>query len=146
MLSPSAATAAAEAGPLATTSDGGFFVARQRAPEREIPFRSGDVWSGSYYCPQGTTELDLEVDQVNGPDISAIFSFRHAASGVAGRFEVSGSYQPGSRRAKLEAGEWISQPLGYTAVDMDGFVDASDVVFSGRIVAPGCGPFSLRRR
>ena len=147
MLSPSAALAAVEAGPLAIASDAGFFLPRSRPVEREMPFRSGDVWVGSYYCPQGTTELELEIEEASGREImSAIFSFRHAPTGVSGRFGMSGSYQPGARHLRLEAGEWISQPLGYNTVDMDGVVDSSDVVFSGRIVAPGCGVFSVRRR
>jgi hypothetical protein len=146
MLSASAALAAVEAGPLATTSDGGFVMPRVRSADREIPFRPGEVWTGSYYCPQGTTELDLEIESVNGNEVTAVFSFRHPPTGVAGRFELQGPYQPSSRRLHLEAGEWISQPLGYDTVDMEGFVDASNAVLTGRIVAPGCGPFALRRR
>jgi hypothetical protein len=147
MLTPSAAQAAIEAGPLVTSSDAGVFVARARSVERDMPFRAGDVWSGTYYCPQGNTDLDLEIQEVNGRDVWAIFSFRHAPTGTSGHFELAGEYQPSSKRLKLVAGDWIGlQPPGYATVDMEGNVDASNVVFTGRILAPGCGPFSVRRR
>jgi hypothetical protein len=147
MLAPSAALAAIEAGPLVTSSEAGVFVVRGRPTERDIPFRTGDVWSGMYYCPQGNTEVDLEIQEVNGHDVSAIFSFRHAPTATSGHFELSGTYQVSGKRLKLEAGDWVGiQPVGYTAVDLEGNVDASNVVFTGRVLSPGCGPFSVRRR
>lgn len=145
MLSASAYAAFTEAGPAVVTTDASFVVARGRT-EREVPFHSGEVWTGTYYCAQGITDLDLEIEEVNGNEVQAIFSFAARGSGATGRFDMNGTYQPSSRHLTLSAGDWISQPLGYQTVDLDGNLDAGGALFTGRVLGPGCSVFSVRRK
>jgi hypothetical protein len=148
MLSASAMAAYAEAGPPVVFGDASVAFARARggSNERQMPFRTGDVWTGMYYCAQGITELELEIGEVNGNDVSATFSFFHRPTSTSGRFEMNGSYTPAGRRMRFEAGDWVSQPPGYQTVDLEGEVDLDTMEYTGRVIGPGCRIFSLRRR
>jgi hypothetical protein len=112
-----------------------------RAPD--LPFHQGEVWKGTYVCAQGETQLSLVIWRVDGPDIDAIFDFRHDASGAAGQYNMHGAYRPDSRRLRLAADDWIAQPPGYVTVDLDGRV--RDDAFEGKVVGPSCTSFALRR-
>jgi hypothetical protein len=111
----------------------------------DAPFRAGELWRGTYLCAQGVTELQLHIERVDGLDIGALFEFAHTDSGASGEFEMSGAYKSPTRRLRLVAGKWLSQPPGYVAVDMEGRVSPDGRSYSGRITTPGCGEFSVRR-
>ena len=113
---------------------------------RTNPFVAGSTWRGSYTCPQGPTELELRVVAVQGDVIEdALFAFDYAQRTV-GSFHLSGSFEPESSRAKLDAGAWVTRPgSGWYTVGMDGTVDASGMVYEGKIVAAGCSTFRLTR-
>ncbi len=109
------------------------------------PWRIGDTWTGSYECTQGQTDLRLHVRGVQGGDLDVVFDFEHAATGAAGQFEMSGKYDPASRRLRLVAGEWITRPARYVTVDLEGRTSADGRTFAGRVPTAGCGAFSVHR-
>src|SRR5262249_4337235 len=65
--------------------------ARADEPADGRPFAPGQVWSGSYVCPQGRTALRLIIVHVDGDRLEAIFDFHHAPSGARGSYVIRGS-------------------------------------------------------
>jgi len=111
------------------------------------PFAGGDHWKGTYTCPQGLTQLDLQIISVSGDDIpEAIFSFDWTTGGVSGAFYMSGTFDPNTWNATLTPGAWITQPSGWFTVGMEGTVDSSTMTYAGNITASGCGTFSVARQ
>jgi len=110
---------------------------------RPNPFLGPRTWVGGYDCPQGRTDLTLHITDARGTWVRAVFDFRHAASGAAGKYYVAGLFDEGSGRIVLAPGPWIEQPDDYIAVGMDGQV-SRDKVFTGKITHPDCGAFRLR--
>lgn len=110
------------------------------------PFAFTRTWVGEYDCPQGLTDMTLRVNTktVKGDRVNAIFEFHHAPSGAAGRYHVSGRFDPETRIVTFAPGEWIERPPGYITVAMRGRLSNDGVHFDGRILHPRCGKFSLR--
>jgi len=105
-------------------------------------FATGQVWSGKYVCGQGQTDLVLRIKQVEGLRVSAVFEFAVSAE-ITGSFHIQGEYQPEKRRIAFQAGDWISQPAGYTQVGLLGHVDRSGGVIAGVVDARGCSSFAV---
>jgi hypothetical protein len=114
------------------------------APEvaPENPFALTRTWVGDYDCPQGQTDMRLKVIGVRGERVEAIYEFRHAPTGAAGSYHLSGRFDFGSGRVSFSPGEWIERPSNYVTVGLEGRIDGDR--FEGRITHPRCGSFSLR--
>lgn len=111
---------------------------------RPNPFAETRLWRGAYDCPQGRTELVLQVTDVHDNWIRAVFQFHHAPSGAAGRYFVAGDFDPRSGALALVPGPWIHRPDGYVSVGMEGRVSPQGESISGRITHPDCGGFRVR--
>jgi hypothetical protein len=108
------------------------------------PFTPGSEWKGTYFCPQGETDLVLRIVRVHGDTIDdAVFDFDWSG-GVSGSFHLRGTYDEPTAHAVFEPGAWISHPSGWYSVGMDGTV-ANEVTYAGTIVADGCGSFRVTR-
>lgn len=106
------------------------------------------VWRGTYVCYQGTTGLFLSIKRSGDDDVAAIFTFFAVPEnpGVpSGEFEMTGRPGPQSDHLELAPGMWIIRPPGYVTVELDGDYDEASGEFSGRVIAPGCTRFILRR-
>lgn len=109
------------------------------------PFAAGQEWKGTYFeCPQGTTELNLQIQAVSGLDVDAIFDFTYVPDQIHGAFTVSGTYDPRARRITFARGEWIDKPPTYIMVDMVGTVSADGLEFHGLITEGSCQKFRVR--
>jgi hypothetical protein len=109
-------------------------------------FRKDQVWRGEYVCAQGATSLELTITGVDHDDVRATFSFRHAPTGRAGEYLVSGTYDPATRHIVFTPGDWIREPPNYFRVGMDGRVAADGGSFSGTITHETCTSFLLHLR
>jgi hypothetical protein len=109
------------------------------------PFHPGDRWSGTYVCPQGSTELTLVIESVTGEDLDAEFDFDWVAGQASGSFHLTGTFDPITRRATFEPGAWIVRPGdNWYTVGLDGTVDVAARTYAGAITGPGCGAFALQ--
>jgi hypothetical protein len=102
-------------------------------------FTQGDVWIGTFACTSGLQNVAVVVETVDGADVRARFDFD------GGSYELTGSYDPVTRRASFTPGAWVSQPAGVSPVGMDGHIDLAGDSFSGTISGTGCGAFSVSR-
>jgi hypothetical protein len=132
------ATAPEDAGPKPLDSGPSEVDAQVRPP-----LVTGDTWTGTYVCAQGVTEMQLRLLDVQGADVLAVFAFQHGPTGVRGDFEMRGSYVRSTRRVRLTAGKWLSQPNGYVTVDLEGRLTPDGKTLSGHILGPGCTIFEL---
>jgi hypothetical protein len=110
-----------------------------------IPFAMGQSWIGTYTCAQGETQLVLQIVNVDGPTVDALFTFHHPPSDVHGVFQMTGTYTPTYRELTLRGGRWIDRPAGYVTVDLRGRVPLDGKRFVGTVDGPGCSVFALRR-
>jgi hypothetical protein len=109
-------------------------------------FSAGDVWIGTYECPQQTMNLALVVESFDGAALAVRLDFDWLAERTTGSFEMSGTFDPNTREAKLTAGKWVSQPsAAWSTVNLDGFVTLDGFEYSGAVRTLGCGSFTLRR-
>ena len=114
---------------------------------RESPFRGGEVWSGSYVCPQGPTHLDLRIlDGSTDQRVTAIFDLDFGQGKTRGRFLLSGAYDPAQGSIVLTPGIWLEQPPGWMTVGMRGQVSLHKNIFHGRIEGAPCGAFRVVRQ
>lgn len=141
-------TAALLALPLVALADAPPARPRRPRPQQPAasacPLRPGQNLAGTYLCAQGWTDVDFHVREVRGARVRAEFVFRHAPSGAAGRFTLTGSCDPGGR-VRLTPEAWIERPDGYIMVGMDG-VASGDGRFEGRMTHVSCGRFALGAR
>jgi hypothetical protein len=143
-IADAGAAATDAAVPDAGDDGGGDAGASAAAPP--VPFAAGDVWIGTYVCPQGLTDLAVTVDSVDGNTIHARFDFDWVKGGASGSFVLDGTYDPTTREATFTAGPWISQPSSsWSTVGLDGYVDLSGQELAGNVTHDGCGAFSVRR-
>ncbi len=109
----------------------------------ESPFVSGQVWTGSYVCYQGKTDLSLDIVEVDHGHVDAIFDFHHAPTGAHGKFRMTGQYLPEDRELDLEPGEWLESWKNYVTVGLKGRARFREKDYVGNVVGPGCTTFSL---
>jgi hypothetical protein len=105
------------------------------------------TWTGTYYCPQGWTGLQLLLTATSSGSLTATFNFYATGSNLSvpsGSFALTGSYSASG--FQLTPDHWISKPLGYSMVGLSGAAPSSnDTVLNGNIVSPGCTTFSVSR-
>lgn len=101
----------------------------------------GQRWQGRYVCPQGETELRLEIVRVSGASVAARFVFHHVPSDAAGSYSMEGLYDAASTELVLAPVRWIERPPDYLMVGLSGRV--SNGVYSGRVSADYCGDFRV---
>lgn len=108
-----------------------------------MPFAAAQAWAGTYTCAQGKTNVTLRITRVAGNTVDAIFDFT-VPSGPAGKFQMSGTYDPSTKHLRLEPGAWIVRPAGYMTVPVDATVSGDGKSYVGRIDTQGCSDFSVR--
>lgn len=112
---------------------------------------SGVRFDGTYYCPQGRTQMKLAIDNLDpgdhAVDVTATFSFDFTAgSEVHGAFTMSGVWNPQTRQLVLSPNEWTEDPNnGWVMVGLRGTVSKNGQSINGMIDASGCSTFSVRR-
>jgi hypothetical protein len=77
------------------------------------------VWTGTYTCGQGLTDLRLTINDSGGGAQTAIFAFSADPSnpGVpSGSYTMTGNYSASG--LVLKEDHWINQPDGYYMVDL----------------------------
>ncbi len=143
---PPVVAAAIDAGPslvpMAAPAEPAAPVAPLEPLPPPIPFRAGQAWTGSYVCAQGRTPLTLQIRDVDGLHVQAIFVFRHPQG--SGRYHLRGDYEPAERRLRLTPGAWIQRPPGFVSVGMNGTVDEAGRQYAGRMLHPSCESFRVQ--
>ena len=107
-------------------------------------------WVGRYICNQGVTALHLTIQKTGaGKGVTATFNFGPPPENPdvpKGAYAMRGTYDPASRRIKLEGDRWINQPFGYLMVGLDGKVAQTGEKITGYIPdLLGCTDFEVRR-
>lgn len=80
--------------------------------------------------------------------ISAIFNFYSVPQNPGlpqGSYRMQGRYDEKTGNLSLGGLEWINRPKNYDMVPLQGKIDSSGSMFTGRIVFIGCKKFTLRR-
>lgn len=99
------------------------------------------VWTGSYFCQQGPTALELFVTVSPGGAPLALFHFGDGSMDrPEGCFAMQGTLSKG--QMNLAAGKWLLRPYGYVSVDLSGTVNGN--AYAGQVAGPGCTAFTLR--
>lgn len=101
------------------------------------------MYEGVYYCPQGKTDLSLEVD-INGRYAQAVFNFR-VNRNTYGAYTMTGRYDKVKNRLVLEGKDWIRRPTNYVFVGLDGTLSKDLFKFSGQVVGLDCSSFTLQQ-
>jgi len=135
--------------------------ATQAKDARELPFKPGDRWTGTYTCRQGPTEMAITFDEIGGAGgddgststihVEATFAFHFDGSSTYpasdGAARMRGTYDPKAKRLRLVGHEWIEQPQGYALINLVGLVTArgsgdNALSYAGAVEGPGCTSFS----
>lgn len=106
----------------------------QRAHAQTPPI-TGE-WTGKYICSQGVTALHLRIEKREGQKIAATFSFGPLPENPdvpEGSYQMRGTYDPASRRMKLDGATWLKAPLGYVMVGLEGQMTSSGQKISGHV-------------
>lgn len=81
-------------------------------------------WAGRYICNQGVTELHLTIQKTGaGKGITATFNFGPPPENPdvpKGAYAMRGTYDPATRRLKLEGERWLKQPSAISWSDWTG--------------------------
>lgn len=107
------------------------------------------VWVGKYICNQGVTQLTLSVKEARDGKLTATFRFgppKENPSVPRGSFQMTGKFNPNSRKMELRGQEWIERPLGYEMVDLIGGVTRDGRTLAGHVPFTGCTVFELVRQ
>jgi len=106
-------------------------------------------WDGTYTCIQGPTALHLTIKPLSDGRLSAVFNFYSLPSNPrvpSGSFQMNGTFNPSTQRVILSPGDWLSRPLGFTTVGLDGTLDCKADHFSGKVTGGTfCTVFDLSR-
>lgn len=114
--------------------------------------KSGQVWTGTYSCGQGETNLQLSIDKVstesttssNGIEvypITATYIFKSRAG--PGSFVIQGAFAPKGRILSFTPIKWLERPRGYRMVGMQGNLSVDGIQYAGKINSNGCGSFQV---
>lgn len=126
-----------------------FWAAGKRRRQRWTAL-VGD-WEGTYSCGQGLTNLSLSISrtQPTSFDVNATFKFSANSSNPSvpsGSFRMTGTYLPEANKITLKAADWISQPSGYSTVDLVGSLSEGRNKLSGNVIFTGCTTFDLVKK
>jgi len=97
------------------------------------------TYSGHYRCAV-TRNLDLQITDLGGGRIQAVFTFSGAANGA---YTMSGSFDIRSGHFHLDPQQWINRPAGFNMLGLDGVFDPRTRRLTGRIPTFGCTTFEL---
>lgn len=117
-----------------------------------LPIKSGQVWTGTYSCGQGETNLQLSIDNVstesttssNGIEvypITATYIFKSRAG--TGSFVIQGAFAPKGKILSFTPLKWLERPRGYRMVGMQGNLSVDGIQYAGKINSNGCGNFQV---
>lgn len=124
----------------------------QSTETSSVTFLNG-TWEGSYTCQQGLTKLRLDIQADSATEIDAVFSFSgHPTNprNPAGSFRMRGRYEEPRTASvpsmiNLDATTWISQPPGYTTVDLYGTPSRVTDSIVGSVNSDGCSTFEVKK-
>jgi hypothetical protein len=105
------------------------------------------IWTGTYTCVQGLTDLRLTINRSGGDAVTAIFDFSADPSNPgtpSGSFAMTGTYS--ANGLVLNQDYWINQPDGYSMVNLVAPPPTGNTI-QGTVQAdsPGCTSFSVSR-
>lgn len=93
-------------------------------------------WYGSYNAPQGKTALTLNILSVSEDGkVSAIFEFYNLpgkSNAKEGSFWAEGTYDFSKKVLKVKGTKWIDKPSNYIMFNIDGTVDFSKGMITGK--------------
>jgi hypothetical protein len=101
------------------------------------------IWKGSYICAQGQTAMQVRMTATpQGVAAALAFSVPNSRPGT---FLMNGVFNPANGQLNLQFVRWGVQPPNYQPANLSGTVDLGRQIISGRVLAPGCSTFILRR-
>jgi hypothetical protein len=111
-------------------------------------------FKGHYICDQGTTGLTLQV--IGGPSIDesyAIFHFSPIISNpnvASGSYVLKGRFDVAEGIITMSPTTWITRPLGYMALGLNGASSDGGKTFEGQLTGVagllgGCSTFEMER-
>ncbi len=105
------------------------------------------VWTGTYTCAQGLTDLRLTINSSGGGAVTAVFAFSADPSNPGtppGSFAMTGTYS--ATGLVLNQDHWINQPDGYSMVNLVAPPPTGNTI-QGTVQADsaGCTSFSISR-
>jgi serine/threonine-protein kinase len=106
--------------------------------------RLNGTWAGSYICAQGPTAAQMLIN-ATPQGVAAAFGFA-VPNSKPGTFLMSGTFSPVNGQLNLRFVRWGNQPPNYLPANLTGTVDLNQNVITGRVLAPGCSTFVLRRK
>jgi hypothetical protein len=134
-------------GPTDLSSEGSVRDVDRGSTTGGNPFHAGDGWKGRYTCPQGLTDVDLQIVSASSSGtVRAIFAYDFR--GVQGSYYLAGTFDGQSRKATFRPEAWIVQPSpGWSMVGMRGVVNLGvcPPTYTGSILDPRCGSFAVAR-
>jgi hypothetical protein len=148
--------AEAKARNLATAEKSARLAAQQAAQRAAQPNQAGQgvnaptyqklngMWRGTYICAQGQTAAQLLINATpQGVTAAMAFAVPNAKPGT---FLMNGKFVPGNGQLTLQFVRWGNRPPNYSPADLTGTVDLNQGVITGRVIAPGCSTFVIRRQ
>jgi hypothetical protein len=102
-------------------------------------------YDGRYQCGTEWRQMSLQVHDMGGGRISAVFTFPvdPRMGGGEGAFSMRGTYDERTARFKLAPQQWMRHPRGYDMLGLDGTLDPSSRGMRGRVNYFGCQGFEL---
>jgi len=104
------------------------------------------VWTGTYTCAQGLTDLRLTINDSGGGALTAIFDFYADSSNPgtpSGSFAMTGTYSASG--LVLDQDHWINQPDGYSMVNLVAPPPSGNTIQGTVEDLGGCTTFSISR-
>jgi hypothetical protein len=101
------------------------------------------LWSGVYVCAQGQTAAQLLIN-ATPQGVTAVMAFA-VPNGKPGSFLMNGTFAPANNQLALQFVRWGNHPANYVPANLAGTVNFDQHTISGRVLAPGCTNFLLRR-
>ena len=99
-------------------------------------------WVGAYKCGQGVTAVSLRVEPEKGEKVGGFLVFYPSPPNPN-----VGTLSADGRDINLVGAEWIEHPDRYEMVNLEGRIDATREIMTGRVIHPGdpsqCSWFAL---
>jgi hypothetical protein len=119
--------------------------AMHRTTAGSPPSLAAGTWTGTYACSQGETGVHLAVRASSGDGLAGTFSFYAVPSNPSvpsGSYTMTGFIDPAG--VFLFPGQWISQPPGWTMVNVAmNLPTGGGTAMTGEVV--GCSSLSLTK-